>query len=310
MPRSRTRRKFHRYSYQAFAKLNLTLDILGRRDDGFHNVMTVMQTIDLSDRLLFATRDGSADSADALQLQCGRSSLQSEANLVMRAARLMQDALCKRGRFAPALTIELRKRIPVAAGLGGGSSDAARTLSALNEIWQVGLSSSELEQLAATLGSDVPFFLYGGTMLAEGRGEVLTPLPSPPPLWVVLLRPPIHVSDKTRRLYTTLQPGDYSSGAATRAFVSTLQHAPEMLTPDWWKQWATGGNAFAPIWERIAPRIATYRQAMYDAGAEIVLMSGAGPTIYTLTTGEHEAHSIQLILRERGMTALLARFIR
>ena len=271
--------------------------------------MTVMQTIDLSDRLLFATRDGSADSADALQLLCGRASLQSEANLVMRAARLMQDALCKRGRQAPALTIELRKRIPVAAGLGGGSSDAACTLAALNEIWQVGLIAYELEQLAATLGSDVPFFLHGGTMLAEGRGEILTPLPAPPPFWVVLLRPPIHIPDKTRRLYAELQPSEYSTGAATQAFVSRLQHAPETITPDWWKQWASGGNTFAPIWDRLAPRIATYRQAMYDAGAETVLMSGAGPTIYTLTTGEREAHSIQLMLREHGMAALLARFV-
>ena len=151
------------------AKVNLTLEVLGKRNDGYHEIASVMQAINLCDRLTFSI-------ADDLSLITDTPGLDTKDNLVYRAASLLND---KTGVSAGA-EIHLCKGIPVAAGLGGGSSDAAATLLGLNRLWGLHLARDELEELAAQLGSDVPFFLAGGAALAEGRGERITPLPSPP----------------------------------------------------------------------------------------------------------------------------------
>ncbi|HXZ04749.1 MAG TPA: 4-(cytidine 5'-diphospho)-2-C-methyl-D-erythritol kinase, partial [Ktedonobacteraceae bacterium] len=145
---------------RAYAKINLTLDVLGQRSDGYHDLATVMQTVDLYDTIcLSATRDGQ------VQIVCTMSELSNDDNLAARAARLVRQRLdIKQG-----VLIELHKRIPLAAGLGGGSSDAAAVLLALQHWWQLQLSPSDLLDLASSLGSDVPFFLTGGLALCEGR---------------------------------------------------------------------------------------------------------------------------------------------
>ena len=164
---------------RAYAKINLTLDVLGRRADGYHALATVMQTVDLHDTLCLTATDD-----NRVQVVCTRPELSNEDNLAARAAQLLRE------RFAlqQGILIELRKRIPIAAGLGGGSSDAAAVLLAMRQWCQLSLSPSELQELAASLGSDVPFFLTGGLALCEGRGEQVTPLaasltnwPSPKP---------------------------------------------------------------------------------------------------------------------------------
>src|SRR5262249_11610654 len=165
-----------------YAKINLTLDVLGKREIGYHQLASVMQTIALADTLALTPR-----SDDALECVCDLADLQTDANLALRAAHLLRSA----GYTGSGVTIELSKGIPVQAGLGGGSSDGAAVLVALNQLWQLGLDKGTLEQLAAALGSDVPFFVHGGTALIEGRGEVVHPLPDAEPLWLVLAQPAI-----------------------------------------------------------------------------------------------------------------------
>ena len=196
----------------AFAKINLTLEVLGRRNDGYHEVRTILQTIDLADRLEVLP-------FHALQVELWmKAPLNGEANLVWRAA----TALAERGNTEPQARIYIHKRIPVGMGLGGGSSDAAAALQALNQLWDLKLSTGELAQVAARVGSDVAFFLWGGTALAEGRGERITPLPPVPPLAATLVWSGVTVPQKTARMYSRLTPGHYSDGGITRRMVEVL----------------------------------------------------------------------------------------
>ncbi len=172
-------------SIPSFAKINWILRILGKREDGFHEVATILQTIDLHDTLELETRPEGIE-----LLLDGRSVATGEENLVNRAARLLQSrAGTRRG-----VRVRLRKRIPVGAGLGGGSGNAAMTLLGLNHLWGLGLKRGQLGEIGAALGSDVPFFLYGGTALGLGRGEKLTRFPDPPSENFLLLYPGFQIS--------------------------------------------------------------------------------------------------------------------
>ena len=163
---------------EAPAKINLTLEVTGRREDGYHDIASIMQTVDLTDELTF-------DEAEELTLECDAPELQTEDNLVLRAARLLrQHAGVDRGA-----RIGLRKRIPHPAGLGGGSSDAATALTGLCRLWGLDMTARDLTPLAASLGSDIPFFLHGGTALVSGRGEKVRPLPAAELGWIIILAP-------------------------------------------------------------------------------------------------------------------------
>ena len=196
--------------FHCYAKINLTLEILGKRADGYHEVRTVMQTVGLADRL-------EVTAAAELSFSCSDPALATPDNLVYRAARLLQAEYAVRTGAA----LRLEKRIPVAAGLGGGSSDAAATIVALNRLWNLQQSLTEQRRLAARLGSDVPFFLTGGTALATGRGERITPLPPLPQYWVVLVLLPRVLS--TAAVYQAVTPADYTSGVATADVVAAAQ---------------------------------------------------------------------------------------
>ena len=191
---------------RAYAKINLTLEVLFKRDDGYHEIASVLQAISLGDTLSF-------EAGKKLELQSDIQGLRPDDNLVLQAARLLSKSTgCNKGA-----RIRLIKEIPVAAGLGSGATDAAATLTGLNQLWELNLSKHRLVELAANLGSDVSFFLYGGTALARGRGETITPLPPAPDLWTVLLRPDIEpVPDKTARLYSQLHTHHFTSGHFTQ----------------------------------------------------------------------------------------------
>ncbi len=172
-------------SIPSFAKVNWILRVLGKRDDGFHEVATLLQTVDLRDEIELERV------ADGIELDVqGRPVALGEDNLVWRAARLLQQ----RFGIGGGLRVRLHKRIPVGAGLGGGSSNAAITLLALNRLWDLGLRRRQLAEVGAELGSDVPFFLFGGTALGQGRGERLTPFPDPPDETLLLLYPGFEIS--------------------------------------------------------------------------------------------------------------------
>lgn len=276
--------------YYAHAKINLSLEVLNKRPDGFHEVMTVMQTIGLSDKLYLSL-------ADDLQFDCNQPELVVEDNLVWRAALLMLE-LCGEGQQRGA-DIFLEKVIPLKAGLGGGSSDAATTLVALNKLWKLELSEDQLIELAAQLGSDVPFFVRGGTALAEGRGEKLEALPGLAPSWLVLLFPQVELPDnKTRELYRMLDHNDFSSGGVSRALVRAIS-----------RQERPSQSLFFNSFERVAyerfSRLDYFRQAMVEAGADYVRISGSGPTIYTLLNEEAYAQNIANQLNERGFSTVV-----
>ena len=171
-----------------------------------------MQAIDLSDTLSFQP-------GEHLYLDCNIAALVSPNNLVFRAAKLLQDFTGESRGAA----ISINKTIPLASGLGGGSSDAAATLQALNEVWELNLTPDNLEKIAANLGSDTFFFLHGGgTALAEGRGDKITPLPSLPKTWVVLMKPPIDIPNKTSGMYASLDTSHFTHGEATQRMIKHI----------------------------------------------------------------------------------------
>ena len=263
-----------------YAKLNLTLEILGKRADGFHHVRSVMQTIGLADRL-------EVTPAAELAFTCSDPALSTPENLVYRAARLLQTECGARA----GAELRLEKRIPAAAGLGGGSSDAAGTLIALNRLWNLRLSLAEQQRLAATLGSDVPFFLTGGTALATGRGERITPLPPLPRHWVVLVQPPGALS--TAAVYSAVTPSDYTAGVATADTVAAAQRGA--LSPQ--SRWR---NALARPARALAPQVEAAHNAVLQAGAPHAHLSGSGPTVFAVCPEEAAARALNARLGKGG----------
>ena len=173
---------------RAYAKINLGLDVLRRRPDGYHEVKMVMQTVDIYDDLFLEKTE-----KPGVELQIEGSELTAgKDNLICRAAELFME---EKG-IAGGVKIRLVKRIPIAAGMAGGSSDAAATLRGMNELWETGCSVQELQELGVRLGADIPYCVVGGTMLSEGIGEILTPLPAPPECVLLIAKPEISVSTK------------------------------------------------------------------------------------------------------------------
>ncbi len=273
---------------RAYAKVNLTLEALSRRDDGFHEIASVVQTIDLSDELRFAP-------SDRLSLRCNWPSLETPDNLALRAAALLKE----HAGYAGGAEIYLDKSIPMAAGLGGGSSDAAATLKSLNELWELGLSHDDLLPLAAALGSDVPLFLTGGTAMMEGRGEVVRLLPPMPETHVALLVPPDEVPAKTATLYRSLEPSHYSDGSASARLAACTESGER---PDAKLLF----NVFEAVATRVFPSLEAHRRALLEAGAGSVHLSGSGPTLYALCGSAGEALSLAERLGAAGYEPYVA----
>ena len=285
------------------AKVNLSLDVLGRRDDGYHDVRTVLQAVDLADELTFEPNDGEpndGEPADGLSLTVEPAGAAPVAdNLVLAAARALQDATgTDRGA-----RIKLTKRIPAGAGLGGGSSDAACTLAGLTRLWGLALDEARLTTIAAGLGSDVAFFLRGGTALATGRGEHLTPLPSPAEPFAVLLEstdpPP---EPKTAHMYGLLAPEHHSPSAAAAADVERRLAAGAAVA-------TVMANAFDAVAARAYPHHVAQREMFLCDGARGVHLAGAGPALFALFDGWAEAAMVRDRLVFHGYRAHLTRLL-
>jgi 4-diphosphocytidyl-2-C-methyl-D-erythritol kinase len=273
---------------RAPAKVNLTLEVLGRRADGYHDICSVVQAISLADELTFAP-------APDVTLRCDEPDLQGPENLVWRAADLLRRSAGVRQGAA----IALAKRIPVAAGLGGGSSDAAACLRGLNALWRVDLGVERLMDLAAHLGSDVPFFMLPrGCALAEGRGERLTPLPPLPRRWLVLVKPPIGIS--AAAAYGALDATEWSDGTHTRAWLAQAKSLGTVPAPF---------NGLEPAALRAAPEAAAARDTLLAADAPYAVMSGSGSTYFCLFESEQEAKAVRLRVQAPGHQPYLAHFL-
>ncbi len=278
-----------RIEIDAHAKVNLTLEVLRRRDDGYHEIVSVIQTIGLHDTLTL-------EPDEELTLKCDVPELESAGNLALRAARLLRD----HSGHPDGAAIGLTKRIPVAAGLGGGSSDAAAVLVGLNRLWGLGMSPQELIPVAASLGSDVPFFLSGGTAMVQGRGERVRPLPPADIPWFVILAPAIQVSDKTGSVFSRLTEAQFTPGQLTRKLEARIRGGgdvpPQFLF-----------NVFDDVAPEVFPNLRRYWDAFRLMGAREVHVAGSGPSLYAPVSRRELGTTIELLLRHtHGWDAHLA----
>lgn len=284
------------YSLIAPAKINLYLEILGSRPDGYHELAMVLQSIDLVDRI-----DLRSISKDVIRLHCNHPQVPlDKSNLAYRAAELMM------GQFPSAFAheyggveITIHKQIPVAAGLAGGSTDAAAVIVGIDLLWNLGLTQSELQELAARLGSDIPFCIAGGTALATGRGEQLSPLPDLDRLYVVLGK---HrsLAVSTAWAYQTYRQ-QYGSGYVTEAATlesrSSRVHSGSLVSAIAHKDNLQIANFLHNDLERVVlpayPQVLQLREAFQASGALGTMMSGSGPTVFALAESIGHAHNIQ-----------------
>jgi len=279
---------------RAYAKINLTLDILSKRADGYHDLATVMQVVDLYDTLCLSTT-----SDNQVQIVCSIPELSNADNLAARAVDLVRQ----RFGITQGVLIELHKHIPMAAGLGGGSSDAAAVLLALQRWWQLQLASTDLLEMASSLGSDVPFFLTGGLALCEGRGERVTAIAAGWPTtmrWLLLLKPAISVSTAT--VFRSLPASDYTNGTHSRAVCTALQagQTPELEHLH---------NCFERSLLERYQEVALAREAFLQAGAAFVRLSGTGPALFAPFPDLNQALQVQKQLQAQGYEVYLSRAI-
>ncbi len=255
---------------KAPAKINLLLDVLRKREDGYHEVEMIMTMVDLADRL---TMEELPRDTIIISSQVGYIPL-DEKNLAFQAARLIKERYdVKQGVY-----IHLDKKIPVAAGLAGGSSDAAAALRGLNRLWKLNIPEDELCSLGAELGSDVPFCVTGVTAIARGRGEKLEHISPPPQSWVVLAKPPINVS--TADVYGRLRANELKEHPSIAGMVDALSRGSFTDICD------RLGNVLETVTLDLHPEVRQLKESMIRLGADGVLMSGSGPTVFGLVSKE------------------------
>jgi 4-diphosphocytidyl-2-C-methyl-D-erythritol kinase len=270
------------------AKINLTLEVLAKRRDGFHEIRSVILTINLCDSLHFQLSQN-------IEFKCDMPKWIPEESLVSKATSLLQEVTgCTKGA-----TIEINRRIPLMSGLGGDSSDAAAILRGLNKLWELSLSPGELLELAARLGSDVAYFLYGGTALVEGRGEIVIPLPPLPHMWVVVMMPPVPLlPGKTGRLYASLNATHYTDGQITKRLVALLTKGNEVIPSNLF-------NVFDDVAYDNFSGLGGYWKQFSEAGASSVHRAGSGPALFTLIKDKSQAEELYICLQQQGLECYL-----
>ena len=265
------------------AKINLTLDTLYKRDDGYHEVSMVMTTVDLNDNLSFEKRRDRK-----IIIESDHQFVPTDRrNLAYQAAQLMM----RRYKIKTGVTINIDKHIPIAAGLAGGSADAAATFRGMNALYNLGVGLDELAALSSELGSDIPFCVYGGTALATGRGEIIERLPRPPHAWVVLAKPSVSVSTKT--IYGALKPGKNKPAS------ELMKKA--IIDEDYEQILGTLKNDLEEVTVKKYPQVRKLLGNMKESGADGALMSGSGPTVFGIVRKERQ--SIHLYNAMKGCCA-------
>lgn len=346
---------------QAPAKLNLTLHIVGRRADGYHFIESVMQSIDLCDYVTLtpvsreagvgvsASGEPSSPTHDSAVVRLQGNGVKAddvptdETNLAYRAVTALKDAVLNghgprsavaggEGRISadqlPHLSIHIDKRIPVAAGLGGGSANAAAALIGANELWGLHLDKSELATVGGRLGADIPFCVFGGTAVARGIGEQLTPAPDAPPLAGVVVTPDLRVS--TAAVYAlydewvdaarggTVRSGAPADNGASAALAAGDEEAVRQRTDAMLAALRSGNveevarlmfNALEPVTTRLHPEVGALRDELLGAGAVGAVMCGSGPSVFGLALDEHHAVELAARLQRPGLFVTPCRFV-
>ena len=264
------------YTEPAYAKLNLTLDILGKRDDGYHEMNMVMQSITLSDTISLTTQD-----TPDLKLTCNIPHLPcDESNIAAKAVRRFFEA---RGEAAPGLAIHLDKSIPACAGMAGGSSDGAAVLRILRKMYTPDLPREELEAIGALVGSDVPYCVRGNTALAQGRGEILTDLPPLPNCFFVVCKPSFPIS--TPELFAQVRVKKLRCHPDTRGMIRALEAQDlEAIAHRVY-------NVFEDVLPRKYEQVFDIKRRLLDLGAMTASMTGSGPTVFGMFRDESTAQN-------------------
>ena len=285
---------------KAFAKINLTLRVLGARADGYHALRTVFQSLALHDTLTFHAVPG------AFCIGCDDPACPTDrSNLVWRAAEAVWRAAGRRGRPRDT-AVRIAKRIPLQSGMGGGSSDAAAAIRGLAALWRIDLSRERRQAIAARLGADVPFFLYGGTALGLDRGDRLFPLIDQPPTWVTLAIPSFSVSTTEAYAWFDRAAGSPGPGhrrgprGLRRGGDAPLARLPELPESEW-------GNDLEQAVTRRHPEIARLSAGFRTHGALYAAMSGSGSTVFGLFLSRATAEAAARALAQRGCRTLLTR---
>ncbi|MBN4064232.1 4-(cytidine 5'-diphospho)-2-C-methyl-D-erythritol kinase [Dehalococcoides mccartyi] len=266
---------------KAFAKVNLTLEILGKRRDGYHNLASVMQTVDLFDVITISA-------ADDVIVTCDDSEISPEVNLATKAAQVLQT----RAGVSSGANISIEKNIPVSAGLGGGSSDAAATLRGLNKLWNLGLSLDELTVIGADIGSDVPFLVRGGTSLVQGRGEDVSPISVARIPKFLILTPEVDLENplaKTASVFSHVNESMFTRGNLTHKLAARIRSGGDCPPEFFFNQFGTIAENLFPGWGDERDRLITF-------GAPDVMLCGAGPSMFTVPPSKELGTAWHLLL--------------
>ncbi len=275
---------------QAYAKINLGLDVLRKRPDGYHEVKMIMQSISLADTLeLKKIPEGTIRLINGAERDNPEVPM-DKTNLIYRAIDLIKQKYA----ISEGIEATLTKRIPVAAGMAGGSTDAAAALKGMNQLFALGLSEQELCELGVTLGADIPYCIMGGTALSEGIGERLTPLPPMPECWILIAKPPICVS--TGFVYGNLKANELTVHPDIDGMTEAIKHN------DLHGITSRLGNVLETVTIPAHPEIAVIKDRMLDYGAMQALMSGSGPTVFGIFAEEEQAAEAGTAIQKEGLS--------
>ena len=273
---------------EAPAKINLTLEVLGKRNDGYHEIRSVIQTLSFCDSLQITP-------GKEVEFKGNIPDWSSERSLVIKAV----ESLKKATGSVMGAKIKIKKRIPLISGLGGDSSDAAAILRGLNQFWELNVPPNKLRDMAQNLGSDVSFFLTGGTALMEGRGEIITSLPPIPHHWIILIIPDVsRIPGKTKRLYSMLQPVHFTDGKITDKLAADLKLKGEFNT-------SLLFNTFENVVFARGEELTNYRDHLLKIGAPNIHLAGSGPTLFTILDGKTQAEGLVKRLKDMQIEAYL-----
>lgn len=274
---------------KAYGKINLGLDVIRKRPDGYHDLDMVMQMVDVYDDVILTQIEGTeiVVRTDTAVLSNGTD------NLAYMAARMLMDEF----GITQGLEITIKKRIPIAGGMAGGSSDCAATLKGVNQMFDLGLSKEELMERGVRLGADVPYCILGGTAIARGIGEILTSLPTPPECHVIIAKPPVSVS--TAFVYGNIRPDKIERRPDIEAMVSAIK------TQDLYKLAESLYNVMEDITVPQYPIIQEIKTVMLDNGALNSIMSGSGPTVFGLYDDIEKAEQTVELLKAKELTEQL-----
>jgi len=274
-------------TFKSYGKINLTLEIINKRIDGYHNLFSIMQTIDLFDIITFSE-------SSKIEIECNNKEINESGNIIEKAITLLKDySHTKKG-----IRISLDKNIPISAGLGGGSSNAAIVLIVLNTIWNLKINTPTLHRLSSMIGSDVPFFLKGGTALTQGRGEKIKRLPKIQKLWILLVPEKNVMKDKTQQIYNNLLSSDYSDGSYTLELQKIIKKKQKISH-------LSIINSLRESAMQLFQNLEKTESKMIQAGAKAVHLSGSGPTLFSMHHTKKEAVKVKQLLGEHAINSIL-----